>query len=242
MGRARASGDVPAGMVFMPIHFNGQFAHAARVGAAVNAVVDPVSGEPEFKHTPARIEALVSDWRGFLLSRSVVSTGPGIWWAASQGSAAHRLEFVGRGMARPDQQWLRDTLQVPANAEWIEYEDPAGGNYRAAVLVEGRLEACMMIAGGDTLPARSWLQSLFDAARIDTDDRRCLLLGARADRVDPGPMVCACFAVGANVLRDAVMAGNISVAALGKHTRAGTNCGSCRPELSKIVATYCSKP
>ncbi len=57
-------------MVFVPIHWNGAFASDARVGALVNPVVDPVSGEPEFKHTPARVMPFAVNWHGFILSRT----------------------------------------------------------------------------------------------------------------------------------------------------------------------------
>ena len=40
----------------------------ARVGAVVNPVVDPVSGEPEFKHTPVRIEQFRVHWHAFVLT------------------------------------------------------------------------------------------------------------------------------------------------------------------------------
>ena len=68
--RLRISGEMPRGMIFVPIHWNGAFASDARVGALVNPVVDPVSGEPEFKHTPARVLPFVVGWHGFVLARA----------------------------------------------------------------------------------------------------------------------------------------------------------------------------
>ncbi|HET8880712.1 MAG TPA: nitrate reductase, partial [Solimonas sp.] len=54
--RVRCSGEMRRGQLFVPIHWNDRFASDARVGALVNPVVDPISGEPEFKHTPVRID------------------------------------------------------------------------------------------------------------------------------------------------------------------------------------------
>jgi assimilatory nitrate reductase catalytic subunit len=51
-----------------------------------------------------------------------------------------------------------------------------------------------------------------------------------------GPIVCACFGVGLNDVRDAVAAGATDVVAVGERLKAGTNCGSCLPELKRIVA------
>ncbi len=237
LARARASGDLPAGMIFMPIHWNDQFAREARVGATVNPVVDPLSGEPEFKHTPVRLEAVVTQWEGFLLSRQRVAAPDALWWAYSPGDAVHRLEFAGQGSARPDATWLQQALPDHAQADWIEFEDGATGTYRAALLLNGRLEACLMVNAQGALPGRSWLLSLFAQPQLDPADRRCILLGKRLDGIDPGPTVCACFAVGANVIRGAIQAGCATVEAVGRKLKAGTNCGSCRPEIAKLIAT-----
>jgi assimilatory nitrate reductase catalytic subunit len=57
-----------------------------------------------------------------------------------------------------------------------------------------------------------------------------------AGRVDHGPIVCACFAVGVKTLQQAIVEQRLdSVAAIGEALRAGTNCGSCRPELSALL-------
>jgi len=58
-----------------------------------------------------------------------------------------------------------------------------------------------------------------------------------AGPADPGPLICACFGVGPNVIRDCIASG---VAAsveddIGAALRAGTNCGSCLPELKRVV-------
>ena len=55
---------------------------------------------------------------------------------------------------------------------------------------------------------------------------------------DQGPLVCACFAVGRNRIAGAVADdGCQTVEAIGAALRAGTNCGSCIPELRKIIAS-----
>jgi assimilatory nitrate reductase catalytic subunit len=71
--RACFGGGIPRGSVFVPIHWNDQFSSDARVGAVVNPAVDPVSGEPEFKHTPVRVEEFRVSWHGFVLSRQALA-------------------------------------------------------------------------------------------------------------------------------------------------------------------------
>ncbi len=59
-----------------------------------------------------------------------------------------------------------------------------------------------------------------------------------ADQPDPGATVCACFDVGINTILNAIETkGLTSVDAIGDALNAGTNCGSCKPELAGILAT-----
>lgn len=243
LARVRSSGDMPSGMVFMPIHWSEQFARSSRVGAVVNPVVDALSGEPEFKHTPVRLEKVAVEWRGFLLSRSPVAAPDALWWAISPGDEVMRLEFAGRGEARPDAAWLRTVLPAAGAAQWLEFNDAAAGNYRAALVADGRLLACLMMTATGTLPSRAWLASLFAGnGTLDAADRHCLLLGRRHDAPDPGAMVCACHAVGANAIAMAVHDGCATVDAIGRRLRAGTNCGSCRPEIARLIAAASAPP
>jgi assimilatory nitrate reductase catalytic subunit len=49
--------------------------------------------------------------------------------------------------------------------------------------------------------------------------------------------VCACFSVGLATIRAAIETGAAAnVEGIGEALRAGTNCGSCLPELKRIVA------
>jgi assimilatory nitrate reductase catalytic subunit len=63
VARVTHGGGIARGSVFVPIHWSGQTASDARVGALVNPVVDPVSGEPEFKHTPVRSNPSCVEWQ-----------------------------------------------------------------------------------------------------------------------------------------------------------------------------------
>jgi NAD(P)H-nitrite reductase large subunit len=55
--------------------------------------------------------------------------------------------------------------------------------------------------------------------------------------VSAGPIVCACFSVGLATIRAAIETGAAAnVEGIGEALRAGTNCGSCLPELKRIVA------
>ena len=62
---ARLSERQRRGSIFLPMHWTAAFAPDGRVNPLVAARVDPRSGQPEFKHTPARVRPYRETWRGF---------------------------------------------------------------------------------------------------------------------------------------------------------------------------------
>jgi assimilatory nitrate reductase catalytic subunit len=51
-------------------------------------------------------------------------------------------------------------------------------------------------------------------------------------------VICACFGVGLAAIQTLIASGAaISVEAVGRHLKAGTNCGSCQPEIKKLITT-----
>jgi assimilatory nitrate reductase catalytic subunit len=64
-----------------------------------------------------------------------------------------------------------------------------------------------------------------------------VLSGKSMDGVaNAGPIVCACFGVGRSTICDAIAAGASTAAEIGAKLKAGTNCGSCIPELKRLIA------
>jgi assimilatory nitrate reductase catalytic subunit len=64
-----------------------------------------------------------------------------------------------------------------------------------------------------------------------------LLSGKSTDGLEScGPIVCACFGVGRTTICDAIAAGAGTAAEIGVRLKAGTNCGSCIPEMKRLIA------
>jgi assimilatory nitrate reductase catalytic subunit len=239
VARVQHGGGIARGSVFMPIHWSGQTASDARVGTVVNPAVDPVSGEPEFKHTPVRIEPFGVTWYGFILSRTDLPLREAANWTRVQGKDFVRYELAGRKPFANAAVWARGLLDVQDDdADWIEVEDKNGGMYRAVHLVDGRIEACLFVAQRADLPARAWLASMFDKEQLEPADRMSLLAGrAKEPAFDAGPTVCSCFGVGRKTIEIAIRRDNLcDAAAVTACTKAGGNCGSCIPEIRSLLA------
>lgn len=261
--KVKTSRDQQRGSLFVPMHWSGQFSGAAGVGALIPANVDPISGQPESKHAVVAIEAYVAAWQGFLISRrkiplaaleggrmqyaptnihgrGVLHTPSYTYWTAIKVNNAWRYELAGQQPAADWATFARDLLcQHADDVNWTEYLDVARQTYRAARFIGGQLESCLFIsAAAERLPPRDWLVSLFAQETLSHLDRTSLLLGKPAVvGEDKGRTVCACFNVGEKTIRKAIAEqGLSSVEAIGRCLNAGTNCGSCLPELQALLS------
>ena len=235
LARLTAAPEQRRGEVFAPIHWNGCFSGQARVDALVNAITDPISGQPEFKHAPVAVTAWPATWQGFILARQPLDTLDAGYWTRVPGKACWRHELAGLETQNPWPARLRSSHA--GGGDWIELKDPAVGRYRAALLQDGRLElACFFETEAGALPPRHWLEALFEKPDLGREERLSLLAGQPGPAApDAGAIVCACFGVGERALKQAIAQGADSVEALGIRLKAGTNCGSCLPELKALL-------
>jgi assimilatory nitrate reductase catalytic subunit len=227
------------GLLFAPIHWNATTASDGRVGALVSPRTDPVSGQPEAKATPARIAAHAFGRRGFVLSRAPLALPDGAWWArvALPGGYGYRLADD-----LPIEAW-RAWFASAAGSDAVEYVDEAAGVLRAARFADDRLGLCLF-----TAPGAAALNWDIAAAALTVELRdpagRVALLSGRADgaREAAGPIVCACHGVGQATICASIADGARTAADIGARTRAGTNCGSCIPELKRLIAAAEAAP
>jgi len=238
VARSQLTTDVSAGMVFMPMHWSDQFSSHARTSAVVNPDRDPYSGQPEFKHTPVSINACKPSWSGFLLSRRRFDMASQNYWNLTKGYNLWRYEIAGDETPGDWAEHARSILCAhEKDVGWMEYFDASKQQYRAARLVGNKLESCIFIGPDQHLPNRDWLMALFEKDNISDQDRAFLLSGRPGESgEDAGASVCACFGVGRNVLIKAIKEQGLeSVDAIGVALQAGTNCGSCIPELQELI-------
>ena len=79
------------------------------------------------------------------------------------------------------------------------------------------------------------IEAAFQSPPLTPAARHALLNGQGVGEVvDPGRIICSCFSVGENAIREAIAGGCDSISALGARLRCGTNCGSCVPELKAL--------
>nr|HQV22279.1 molybdopterin dinucleotide binding domain-containing protein [Agitococcus sp.] len=233
--RAQLSDGQRQGSVFVPMHWTGVLTRQSRVGAVVNPAVDPVSGQPENKHTPVKVSRFEAAWHGYLLSNIPLSLPECDYAVAIRLENGWRYELAHHQKPHDWLDWASVWLQQP-RGQRLEYQDTSIGQQRYAWLEGDKLTALAFFGAEADLPPRAWLMSLLNQP-LDKLSRRALLSGKPADpSADVGRIICACFGVGENtIVRNIEKEKLCSVAEIGKCLKAGTNCGSCQPELKKLL-------
>jgi assimilatory nitrate reductase catalytic subunit len=223
------------GSVFVPIHWNGENSSHGRIGELVMPATDPFSGQPEAKATPVAITPQPYQLRGFVLGKNPMTLPAGTWWSRVALAGGHGFLLASNDTVDAWRDWA---AQFVVGTDIAEYSDAPRHTYRVATFKGNRLEACLFVGPAEAAPQQDAVRSLFENKSLEEHQRRVLLSGKSADGLaSAGPMICACFGVPLGVIRNAVASGGVSdVASIGKALRAGTNCGSCLPELKKIVA------
>ncbi len=242
--RAMVSDNIRRGQIFAPIHWNDQVASDARIGKIVNPVVDAISGEPEFKHTPVLIQPFHIQWQGVFYVRqgfekTVQSSIENmVWWAKITTTKALRYELADRQKFAHTTEHLKELFPFQDESfEWLNLEDQTAHISHTVVLKEGHLIASLYIAPKALLPDRDWIASLFKRERLSAMHRKALLAGQPMSMVsNEGPLVCSCFKVGKNRIIETIKTKNITdEKQITACLKAGGNCGSCLPEIRGLI-------
>ena len=221
--------------LFIPIHWNNQFAKRARVDSLVAPIIDAVSGQPEFKFTPATIVRINVPCWAVLVSRTKLSCESFINWSLSP--LENNQGYLYQVAVTENFNWqdfiaLKRLIdQGPAQA-YEHYADGAVCDERFICYSDQQIEMAIFThADKSQLPGRAWLQRLFDQ---QVDGNYWSLIASSA-QPDQGKLICSCFKVSEKTITDAIEEGACSAAELGQQLRCGTNCGSCLPELNNLI-------
>ena len=132
---------------------------------------------------------------------------------------------------------LKASLSSAKDVEVAHYEDESSSDYRTLVFFEGGIQTALFLnTERSKLPAIDWCSSLLDPAL--TLSRHNLLAGVNPDKASSGRLVCTCWEIGELDIESEIASGATSLAALGSTLKCGTQCGSCIPELKRMLQTH----
>ncbi len=224
---------VQVGTAFAPMHWTGETAPTGRIDALMAPIVDPISGQPESKATPVAIVPFVAKWFGYAVSAADFHPEC-TYWARAKIPGGMRAEMAGESAPDSWEAEARRVFGLP-DSQILLLEDKARSTTRIAFHDDGRVQATLFISPDPVQVARQFAAGMLGAA-----PELAILAGRPGvDRPDAGAVICSCFDVGVNTITDAIVTkGLVTVDALGAALRAGTNCGSCRPEMRALIAQF----
>ena len=235
--RAIVSNSQRPGDVFVPIHWTDQLASHARIDALIASITDPISGQPEAKCTPIKVRLAPMKWHAFAVAAQKPARLEAEYFAIAPVRGGWRIELADRTTLDDFDGLCRSLLAGSEGREEIlAYHDQAAGQHRFAAFVDETLVGALYVTRGVPALSRSWLAEQL-GTRVASADRLRLLAGRPGGTTkDKGPIVCSCFEVGKAEIIDAIAKqGCTDVASVGRSLKAGTNCGSCRSEIRKLI-------
>jgi assimilatory nitrate reductase catalytic subunit len=229
------------GEVFAPIHWSASNASSANITALYTDANDKISGQPELKHAAIKLQKVSYQHYGQLFIQQdlkvellreyfdyfvtcPVEKGQLVFFATDQvpASIKHILQ-----------------LQLPLYDEWINATGPDLNSTCAMRL--GEMSLIMFISSKNIEVDPSWINSLLNCEDITSEQLHGLLNKQPDEQFKQGKLICSCFKVAENTIIDAIKTGCDSVDSLGRKLQCGTNCGSCKAELSQMVKQHKSK-
>ncbi len=246
--KVAASQEMRSGQTFIPMHWGGQYMGGAGVNALTTGVFDAYSKQPELKHTAVQVTKLELPWQLVAMRRGNALVRMDRLRALLQRFDYATLGLFGReeegvvlrvahAEAVPEA-WLAEVdaaLGLDDADEVMNYRDAKRGISKRALMSDGRLLGVRL--NGETA-ARDWLKEII-AQGADARELRPWLFAPLsappAGQSQRGRIVCNCFDVSEQEILAEVRQG-AEVAAIQAKLKCGTQCGSCLPELKRLVA------
>ncbi|WP_338474468.1 molybdopterin-dependent oxidoreductase [Pseudomonas sp. MS646] len=243
--------SVRPGQAFLPMHWGDRFLKGG-VNRLTQPAFDPLSKQPELKHSGVRLEPVNLPWQLFTLIEGDVQRHLEMLRPLCEAFAYVSLSLTGRerpalviraaSAAAPDPELLQaiDEQLGLIDGPVLAYDDPRRAIGKRVRIENGRITAIRL--AGETL-ARHWLQNLWQEGRSDEQLRRWLLaplsappgnVGAAVGGGSGGKTLCNCL----NVSQRAICAGierGLDLQGLKKELGCGTQCGSCVPEIKRLL-------
>jgi assimilatory nitrate reductase catalytic subunit len=245
---AEASDSLRPGQCFLPMHWGARFMGGLGINALTLPVFDAVSKQPELKHAAVQVAKVELPWR-----MAALAVGDGVKLLDAVQPLLRACDYAAAGLAGREQDVL--TLRLAHHAPLPEsmlagldaalglddplavmhYDDRPRGISKRVRVDAGKVTAARLT--GETA-AFDWLRDVI-VDGIDAASLRAWMLApvARppAGGAVRGRVVCTCLNVAEPDIVAAIAAG-ADLAALQSNLKCGSECGSCVPELKRLIA------
>ncbi len=247
--KVQASAEMRGGQGFIPMHWGGRFMAGLGVNALTLDAFDPVSRQPELKHAAVQVEKADLPYR-----RAIMLRGDGATLLRLAQPFLGRFDYAtasltGRGntvlvFQAASVGPLPESLVQEMDAAFglddplltMNYQDARRGIWKKVRVEDGVITGARL--SGETV-AQDWLKDLIAEGASAMEVRSWLLAPVAlppAGKTGRGHIVCNCLNVAEPDIIAAIAAG-ADLAALQATLKCGTECGSCVPELKRLIAS-----
>ncbi|MHB0917183.1 MAG: nitrate reductase [Thiobacillus sp.] len=246
---AEASDSLRPGQCFLPMHWGARFMGGLGINALTLPVFDAVSKQPELKHAAVQVAKVELPWR-----MAALAVGDGVKLLDAVQPLLRACDYAAAGLAGRDQDVLTlrlahsgplpESLLAELDAALglddplavMHYQDSPRGISKRVRVDGGKVAAARLT--GETA-AFDWLRDVI-VEGVDAAALRAWMLApvARppAGGTGRGRVVCNCLNVAEPDIVAAIAAG-ADLAALQANLKCGSECGSCVPELKRLIAS-----
>jgi len=243
-----ADEQVARGHAYIPMHWGDRFLRGGGVNVLTQPAFDSLSRQPELKQAAIRIEPVSLPWEVFVLIEGEIQPSFTQLRALCEPLAYASFSLTGRERpallmrAAHDQAqtatWLTavDTALGLDQGSALSYEDPGHATSKRIRIDNDRVTAIRLC--GETR-AQNWLRSVWQSGKSVAEIRRWLLSplaappGGSVGKVDK--VVCNCMNVSLCKVQSGIDAG-MDLQTLKTELGCGTQCGSCLPEIRRLIA------
>lgn len=248
--KAQVSEEVMPTQTFIPMHWGSQYMHGLGANALMPSAFDKSSKQPELKHAAVKIEKLDLPWRMTVMrqchdlhllqqlrgllkhfdyaSCGLYGRGAGIVMLRAAHSTAPDEALISQ---------LDELLGMTDDVPMLNYRDVRRGISKR-ILVEGDQVIGVRLVG--EILAAEWLKEVMTQGHLTDELRRWALAplsSPPSGQRSRGKIICSCVDVSENEIADVLSLG-ADFADLQDKLKCGTQCGSCMPELKRLLQTH----
>lgn len=243
-----ADEQLQRGHAWIPMHWGDRFLRGGGVNVLTQPAFDPLSRQPELKQATIRIDPVELPWELFMLVEGDVQAR-----FSTLRSLCEPLTFASFSLSGRDRPalllraahsqalstaWLAavDAVLGLDQASVLRYEDPGRAISKGLRIEDDRITALRLC--GETR-AQDWLHQAWLGGESVSAIRRWLLAplsappGGAAGRIET--VLCNCMNVSLSRVQAGVDAG-MGLETLKTELGCGTQCGSCLPEVRRLLA------
>jgi len=253
---AKASDEVKPAQTFIPMHWGKQFMHGLGVNALIPPDFDKTSKQPELKHTAIKLEKLELPWhmtvmracddlaqlqaiRALLVDFEYASCG-----LFGRESEEHKLGMLILRASNKEAPRAEIVTQIDAilgmqdGMPLLNYDDAKRGISKRILVEDNKVTGVRLM--GEVLAAE-WLKEIMLTGQFTPELRRWALAPLATPpngQKGRGKIICNCIDLSENEIIETIQLG-ADLPTLQSKLKCGTECGSCVPELRRLVKIHC---